>query len=154
MRKASHAFLKLGAIFGIILGVLYIGLGIAGIIVGKTNLTPELLEAFREVIRMFFNNDPVKFQQGAFLYGVILLIAGIASFASAIICIMAKNQKKNGLYITVIVLALIGGSAFGVLGAIFGLVANGQDNRAKLNQPKEEVKSEPQETEPTEENKD
>lgn len=150
MRKASHAFLKLGAIFGIILGVLYIGLGIAGIVLGKTNLTPELLEALKDVIKMFFNNDPAKFQQGAFLYGVILLIAGIASIASAIICIVAKNQKKNGLYLTVIILALIGGSAFGVLGAIFGLVANSQENKAKLNQPREEVRNEPVQ----EENKD
>ena len=36
------------------------------------------------------------------------------------------------MFITVIVLSAFGGSAFATLGGIFGLIANAQERRAKL----------------------
>ena len=136
MRRTSRAFLNVGTILGFILGGLMIIAAIAAIFVGTTK-DYHVIEPFSELINKFFNSDVQKFQNTALVYGVLALIGGLFSIASAVLCIVARNKPKQGLFITVIVLCAIGGSVFGLLGAIFGLIANAQENRQQINQPQD-----------------
>jgi len=126
MRKTSRTFLKVGSILGFIFGVLILILAVVMLVVGKTK-DPDLLQGFSEIIQNMFNGSLAKFQDAAFIYGIFLLICGICSFVSGVFCAIARNKHSLGMLITVIVLCALGGSIFGLLGAIFGLVANGQE---------------------------
>ena len=134
MRKTSRSFLTVGTILGFVFGALMIIAGFVGILLGTTK-NPDLIEPFLELINQFFKGSVQKFQDAALVYGVFVLLAGMCSIASGVLCIIAKGKPKKGLLITVIVVCAMGGSAFGALGAIFGLVANGQDSRRQQQAP-------------------
>ena len=149
MRRTSRAFLNVGIILGFVFGGLLIVAAFAGIFIGTTKEF-KFIEPFEELINRFFSGSIQKFQNAALTYGVFVLIAGICSIVSAVFCIVARNKPKQGLLITVIVLCAMGGSAFGLLGAIFGLVANGQDSRRQQSSCFEQPAPQPEPEEPKE----
>lgn len=136
MRNTSRAFLKVGSILGFVFGAIFVVLGIACAIVGKTT-NYDLIKPFEDIIVNFFNGSIAKFQQAAFAYGIVLILCGFCSIASGVLCAIARNKRSAGTFITVIVLCALGGSVFGLLGAIFGLIANGQENRGQNAQPQD-----------------
>lgn len=149
MRRTSRSFLKVGTILGFIIGGLLLIVGFVAIFVGTTR-DYKVIEPYVDLINQFFGGSVKRFQDAATFYGVFAIIAGLSSIASAIFCIIARNKPQKGLFITVIVLCAIGGSVFGLLGAIFGLVANAQEKRVQQPAPAVEAKPEP---EPKEEEK-
>lgn len=132
MRKTSRTFLKVGAILGIILGVLAIIGGIVSAVIGKVRPDNEMLKPFYEIINQYFKGNISTFQNLAFTWGITIILCGICSIVSSVFAFIARNKPTNGMFITVIVLSACGGSAFATLGGIFGLIANAQERRAKL----------------------
>ena len=128
MRKTSKTFLTVGAILGFVFGAIFAILGITLAVVGKTN-DPQMLEPFQSFIDSMYGGSVAKFQQAALVYGITLVICGICSIVSGVFCHISKNKRSAGMFVAVIVLCALGGSIFGLLGAIFGLIANGQENR-------------------------
>ena len=129
MRKTSRTFLTLGTVFGFIFGILFLILGAVFAVVGKMKVDQNYIQAFQELIVKNFGGDIEKFRGAVFAYGIIFIIMGLCSIASGVLCIIAKPKPKMGNLIAVIVVTALGGSIFGLLGGIFGLIANAQENR-------------------------
>ena len=130
MRKTSQTFLKVGATLGIIFGIIMGILGIILLVIGKMEINADYLKAFQDIIVNSYNGNVQAFRDAMVGYGVYLMIAGIASIASAVLCIVCRNNHAMGVFIAAIVLCAIGDNIFGLLGAIFGLVANAQEKNA------------------------
>ena len=144
MRRTSRSFLKVGTILGFIIGALLLIVGPIALFVGTTK-DYKVIEPWSELINQFFGGNIKRFQDAAVAYGVMAVIAGLCSIASAIFCIIARNKPQKGLFVAIIVLCAIGGSVFGLLGAIFGLIANAQEKRAQQPAPVVEQQEEPKE---------
>ena len=135
MRKTSRSFLKVGSILGFIFGAILLILGLALMVIGKIELSADLIEAFKNIIIDYYKGSVEKFQTGMFAYGIFLFVAGGCNIAGAVLCAIGRSKPKKGLFITIIVLSAIGGNVFAALGAIFGLVANAQEKRAQQAAP-------------------
>lgn len=138
MRKTSRAFLTVGAILGIIAGLLLIIVGILMVMASFAKPTDELIKIFDAVIKAYFNGSIDAFQKSAMVYGIVVVICSICALASAVFCFMAKRKPALGTLVAVIILSALGGSVFATLGGIFGLIANSQEKRAQVEAPKEE----------------
>ena len=130
MRKTSQTFLKVGATLGIIFGIIFAIFGAILLVIGKMEVNADYLKAFQDIIINNYNGNVQAFRNAMVGYGVYLIIAGLASIASAVLCIVCRNNHAMGVYIAAIVLCAIGDNIFGLLGAIFGLVANAQEKNA------------------------
>ena len=124
MRKTSRSFLTVGTVLGFIFGAIFFIFGIILAVVGKMKVDQNFVEAFKDIIVNNFKGDVNKFQAFCFTYGVTLIIAALARIAGGVFCIITKAKPKTVNCVVTIVLMAIGGGVFGLLGAIFALIAN------------------------------
>ena len=136
MRRTSRAFLQVGAILGIIAGILLLIFGALMIAASFAKPGDEFLKIFEAVIKVYFNNRVDLFLKAAMAYGIALVICAICAIVSAVFCFIAKGKPTKSNFIVVIVLSLLGGSVFATLGGIFGLIAQAQA-RNNPSEPKE-----------------
>ena len=60
--------------------------------------------------------------------GIGFLLGTLIEIALAVVLWFARNRRTTGLFVATIVLGALGGNVLPILGSIFGLVANGQEN--------------------------
>lgn len=128
MRNVSRGFLKAGFIIGIVVAVLFIILGVLFVAVGKATIDSEFLKSFQEIINQYFKGEVKAFQNFALATGLAFIVVALFSIASSVFCLIARGKPKVANLVLAIVLCALGGSIFGLLGGIFGLIANGQEN--------------------------
>ena len=121
MRKTSRTFLTVGSVLGFIFGALFLIAGISLAVVGKADT--EFLKNFQDIISKSFNGSVEKFQNFCFIYGVTMLVSAACRIAGAIFCIITKKKPTIPNCVVVMVLSVLGGGIFSLLGGIFGLVA-------------------------------
>lgn len=143
MRRLSRTFLMVGAILSIVFGVLIFISGIGFMLASQASLGDEILAYFDFFFNTICKGDFGLFKALAVVYAVLFIFAGICSVICSVFAFISRNKPTKGMFITVLVLSVLGGSTFCTLGAIFGLIANGQEKRAQLALPKEEKKEEP-----------
>lgn len=123
MRKTSRTFLTVGSVLGFIFGALFLILGLSLAVVGKMKVDTEFLNNFQDIIAKSFNGSVAKFQNFCFIYGVAILVSAACRIAGAIFCIITKKKPTIPNCVVVMVLSVLGGGIFSLLGGIFGLVA-------------------------------
>ena len=72
-----------------------------------------------------------------FAYAVGYIIVAILCIPAAVVCFMAKNQHKQGLYIACIVFGVFSTTILPIVGGVFGLIALGQEKKAAEAKPEE-----------------
>ena len=145
MRRTSRSFLQVGAILGIVFGSFFLIAGFLMVLASTAKVGDSVLEMFESIVEVYFKNDWSLFLRIAPIYAVIFLVAAVCSIVSSIFAFISRNKPTKSNLIVVIVLSALGGSAFATLGAIFGLIANAQQNRAQLEQKQEQPVEAPRE---------
>ena len=137
MRKASEVLTLIGFIFAI--------LGAVGCLIGMivcfVMASPEVKEHTIQMINEGtitvngYNGSAEEIAtalQVAYTGAAIAcLIETLVCVAAAILVMLARTKKLLGLYVASIVLGALGGGICIILGSIFGIVANNQENNAQ-----------------------
>ena len=135
MRNLSKIFLLIGGIFGIlsILGLLVC----AGLMLYTSKNMPDetMLEVFEPVLNLYVP-DFTDAQKLEFLrvfmnaMFVTCLIEAALTVAAVVLSFVSRGKTNTGLFVATIVFGVLAGFIiFVILGAIFGIVANGQESR-------------------------
>lgn len=139
MKKASNILLLLSAIFGIF-GVITL------VIVGAMFLvftSPEAKEAIIKGIQdgTIHTTLPGTIEeqavaiQGMFMgIGIGLLIGAAVTVGGVVIYFLARSKDTMALYITALVLSILGGSILAFLGSLFGLITKSQEKQIEARQ--------------------
>ena len=135
MRNLSKIFLLIGGIFGIlsILGLLVC----AGLMLYTSKNMPDetMLEVFEPILNLYVPHftDAQKleflrvFMNSMF---VTCLVEAALTVAAVALSFASRGKTNTGLFVATIVFGVLAGFIiFVILGAIFGIVANGQESR-------------------------
>ena len=141
MRKVANIMMLLNGIFAII-GAAYLFLGGVMLILGGTPLFANMIREMIEsgAAHSDFTDDPeqlLRFAQVMLIIcGSSMILATAPSIVLAIISFKTRTNYSRGHYLAVIILSAILDIAFGIVGGIFGLIAN---RKAPKPQPEVEV---------------
>ena len=139
MKKASNILLLLSAIFGIF-GVITL------VIVGAMFLaftSPEAKEAIIKGIQdgTIHSSWPGTIEeqavaiQGMFMgLGIGFLIGAVVTVGGVVIYFLARSKDTMALYITALVLSILGGSILAFLGSLFGIITKSQEKQIEATQ--------------------
>lgn len=132
MKKASEILLLIGFILAIIGAVSLLICAIVFFVLGSPSMREAIIEGINNgtiVVNGYSGSaeEIANVYQAAMLGSGFGMLVGMAvEIAGAIVCFMARQRKKQGLYIATIVLGALGAGACLIVGAIFGIVALGQ----------------------------
>ena len=136
MRRVSKTFLHIGGILAAI--SVFACLGCAIFYIGAKDLSGEtirvMITGFEKLIPGASEAEKIENARKIFvLFGYCMLVESAVSVPAAIVTFMSRPKTNTGLFIATIILNALIGSVFGILGGIFGLVANGQEARQQQN---------------------
>lgn len=136
MKKLSRTFLIVGGVLAIvgIFGFLIFGAAFFYISQGVSD--DFIKDAFADIWdRVRGTDDEEKIETIRFFarnIGIVVLCAAVLSIPTAIVCFTAAGKQTQGSFIATIVFNVICGSVFGILGGVFGLIANSKERNARL----------------------
>lgn len=127
MRKIGNILLIIAGIFTIIGSLGCLGGSIAMFVFAGPQYTNAIAEAFANgTIHTTLPGTPEQaaamFQSMLFAFAIVLAIEVLVAIGCAVVAFLANSKQTSGLYIANIVLGVLNGSLFSVLGGIFGLV--------------------------------
>ena len=139
MRNTSRTFLLIGGILAIISAFSLIITACVFFYL-SSNANDEML---LDIFSPFFNGIPGNTDADKLVIirsmlmggGIGLFIVMVLSIILSIVCFTARNKKTTGPFVSVIIFSAFAGGVFSLLGGIFGLVANGIENKAKNQTP-------------------
>ena len=135
MRKASEIILLVGAIVSIVAAVVYATIG--GVFAALGALpTEEVVKAIQDGTWRTDVPGTVEQQAEAIKLiftglGVMFLVFGVLCVPNAVFGFMARTRKTQALYVCNIVFGVLSGTEITLVGGIFGLIANGQEENRK-----------------------
>ena len=136
MRKLSKTFLTVAGIIAVI--SIFVFIGYAIFCFACRDLSDDTMRTLISPYYDFVPGDSLA-EKIAFarrflkLVGYFMIAEGVLAVPTAVVCFTSRSKSSAGLYITAIILNVLVWCVFGILGGIFGLVANGQEARQQQN---------------------
>jgi hypothetical protein len=137
MRKVSNIMMLLNGIFSIIGCVTLVVMGIILILFG----TPVFGDLLRQALEQYEGSMPADFDPELFLtilsatfisVGVIFILSVAPMIVLAILSFKARGNHSRGMLLAIIIMSAILDSAFGIVGGIFGLIANRKEPKGEV----------------------
>lgn len=137
MRKVSNIMMLLNGINSIIGCVTLVVMGIILILFG----TPVFGNLLRQALEQYKGSMPADFDPELFLsiLSVTFIVVGISFILSvapmiilAILSFKARGNHSRGMLLAIIIMSAILDSAFGIVGGIFGLIANRKEPKVEV----------------------
>ncbi len=134
MRKVSNIMMLLNGIFSIIGCVTLVVMGIILILFG----TPVFGDLIRQALEQYEGSMPADFDPELFIsilsvtfivLGIIFILSVAPMIVLAILSFKARNNHSRGMLLAIIIMSAILDSAFGIVGGIFGLIANRKNQK-------------------------
>ena len=134
MRKVSNIMMLLNGINSIIGCATLVIMGIILILFG----TPIFGDLLRQALEQHGGSMPADFDPELFLsiLSVTFIVVGINFILSVVPMIVlatlsfkARNNHSRGMLLAIIIMSAILDSAFGIVGGIFGLIANRKNQK-------------------------
>ena len=134
MRKVSNIMMLLNGIFSIIGCVTLVVMGIILILFG----TPVFGDLLRQALEQYEGSMPADFDPELFIsilsvtfivLGIIFILSVAPMIVLAILSFKARNNHSRGMLLAIIIMSAILDSAFGIVGGIFGLIANRKNQK-------------------------
>ena len=129
MKKASEILLLIGFILAIVGAVGLFITAIVFFVLGSPAMREMIIEGINNgtiVINGFTGTaeEAATIYQAAMLgTGFGMLVGAAVEVGGAVVCFLARQKQRQGLYIATIVLGALGAGACLIVGGIFGLVA-------------------------------
>ena len=127
MRKIGNILILVGSVLAFV--------SMAGLIIGSIVMfvfaSPAMhtfiVEGLQNgTITSSFNGDPEsvakQIQALLLMIAIILLVITLPTIAVAVVGLAARSRETQGLYITVLVLAVLSGTLINIIGSVLGLV--------------------------------
>ena len=129
MRKVANIMMLLNGIFSIVGVVTVVACGIIFILMG----TPVFTDLLQRIISLFETYLPESISPEMIMImmrttfissGVCMMLSCIPMGILANLSFKARDNHSRGLYLAVIIMSAILEIEFGIIGGIFGLIAN------------------------------
>ena len=132
MRRLSKTFLTVAGIIAVV--SIFVFIGYAIVCFSYKDLSDESIHALMSPYYSFVPGDSeaekVAFARNFLkLTAYFMIVEGVLAVPTAVVCFTSKSKSSAGLYITAIILNVLVWCVFGILGGIFGLVANNQEDK-------------------------
>lgn len=137
MRKVSNIMMLLNGIFSIIGCVTLVVMGIILILFG----TPVFGDLLRQALEQYEGSMPADFDPELFIsilsvtfivLGIIFILSVAPMIVLAILSFKARGNHSRGMLLAIIIMSAILDSAFGIVGGIFGLIANRKEPKVEV----------------------
>lgn len=137
MRKVSNIMMLLNGIFSIIGCVTLVVMGIILILFG----TPVFGDLVRQALEQYEGSMPADFDPELFIsilsvtfivLGIIFILSVAPMIVLAILSFKARGNHSRGMLLAIIIMSAILDSAFGIVGGIFGLIANRKEPKVEV----------------------
>ena len=136
MRKVQNIMMLLNGIFSIIGCVTLVVMGVILILFGTPvfgNLVRQAIEQYGEVPADFDVELFLTILSATFIStGVILILCVVPSIVLAVLSFKARDSHRRGMLLAVIIMSAILDSGFGIVGGIFGLIANRKEPKVEV----------------------
>ena len=136
MRNASKILLIVGAIVSIVVAVIFLIVG-AIMAVAAAVPTSEIVAQIQNGTITTTASGTAEQQAEAFKamstgLAAFFLIVGVFNIVNTVLAFVANAKKAKGLYIANIVFGVLSLTEVTLVGGIFGLIANGQEEKNKM----------------------
>ena len=127
MRKIGNVLLIIAGVFAILGSVGCLIGGIVLFVFSSPQYTAMIIEGLENgTIRSTLPGTPeqvaMQVQLMFLIFAIVLIVEVAIAIGCAVVAFLARSKQSGGLYIANIVLGVLNGSLFSVLGGIFGLV--------------------------------
>lgn len=135
MKNVSRTFLLIGAILSLLAFFGFIIGGVVCIYTSKTVTIDTIRELLEKIELWYFvageGEERARFILPALeLSGYFFIFCGILAIPTAVLAFVGRNKPTTGVLVTIIVMGIVAwNTIFVILGAIFALVANGQERK-------------------------
>ena len=133
MRTASKILVLVGGISAIVCAVSLFTMAIMFFMGG----IPFFTNYLEQILQQQGVDDPERItliiRLSSIFLGVFFMMMSIFSIPSAVVSFLATKKPTKGLLIANIILGYLSGSNYNIAGGIFGLIANGMEDRRNSN---------------------
>lgn len=133
MRVASRVLLLVGAIVSIVCALTFLILGIVFSVVGSAPVE-EIAKGIQEGTITTSATGTIQEQAEAVklifsVLGIVFIVFTVCCIPNTVLGFMGMKKRSNAFYVWNIVLGALSGTIITILGGIFGIIANGQEDK-------------------------